>query len=92
MQRKWLGRFVQNASSAFHSATQASRTMVKVQPLDVQIDPKKCMGDWYVQVASPTPLDKNQRNGLEQYTWDEKKQQVCEHAQTHLSLSPFPSG
>ena len=58
--------------------------MVKVQPLDVQIDPKKCMGDWYVQVASPTPLDKNQRNGLEQYTWDEKKQQVCEHAQTHL--------
>ena len=50
--------------------------MVRVRPLDVQIDPMRCMGDWYVQVAIPTPFDKTACNGLEQYVFDEAKQQV----------------
>ena len=30
----------------------------------------------YVQVAVPTPLDRGASNGLEQYVWNEEKQQV----------------
>ena len=30
----------------------------------------------YVQVAIPTPFDKTAHNGLEEYTWNEKKQRV----------------
>jgi lipocalin len=49
---------------------------IKIPPLNVKIDPMKCMGNWYVQVAIPTPFDRNATNGLEEYTWDEKKQRV----------------
>jgi len=48
----------------------------RVLPLAKKIDPLKCMGNWHVQVAVPTPFDKNAYNGLEQYTWNEKKQRV----------------
>ena len=34
------------------------------------------MGDWYVQVAVPTAFDQSAHNGLEQYTWDEKRKRV----------------
>jgi hypothetical protein len=42
-------------------------TMPSVQPLARKIDPVQCMGDWYVQVAIPTPFDTNAYNGIEQY-------------------------
>eukprot|EP00622_Pseudochattonella_farcimen_P007686 FR743730.1.p1 GENE.FR743730.1~~FR743730.1.p1 ORF type:complete len:172 (+),score=23.54 FR743730.1:57-572(+) len=47
-----------------------------VAALSRKIDVLRCMGDWYVQVAIPTAFDQNAHNGLEQYTWDEKKQRV----------------
>jgi apolipoprotein D and lipocalin family protein len=47
-----------------------------IAPLAKRIDPLKCMGDWYVQVAIPTPFDRGAHNGLEQYTWNEQKQRV----------------
>lgn len=50
--------------------------MPKVEPVDKLIDPQRCMGDWYVQIAVPTPFDRGARNGLEQYSWNAKKSQV----------------
>mmetsp|Transcript_14031 Transcript_14031/g.20412 ORF Transcript_14031/g.20412 Transcript_14031/m.20412 type:complete len:231 (+) Transcript_14031:89-781(+) len=52
-----------------------SATMT-VTPTTAKVDCLKCMGDWYVQVAIPTPFDKTAHNGLEEYTWNEKKQRV----------------
>lgn len=49
-----------------------------IKPLEKQIDPKKCMGKWYVQYgifAAPF-LENGAHNGLENYEWDEAKQQV----------------
>ena len=56
----------------------ASRTPEKmpVTPTAATVDVMKCMGDWYVQVAVPTPFDKGAHNGLEQYVWNPRKQQV----------------
>ena len=53
-----------------------NEAMVKVNPLTTEIDPLKCMGDWYVQVAWPTAFDRGASNGLERYVWDDAKQQV----------------
>jgi len=50
--------------------------MASVSPMGRKIDPLRCMGNWYVQVAIPTPFDRGAHNGLEQYEWDEKKQRV----------------
>ena len=47
-----------------------------IAPLDSKIDALKCMGDWHVQVAIPTPFDKQAHNGLEHYEWDEKAKRV----------------
>ena len=41
--------------------------MPVVKALERKIDPVQCMGDWYVQVAIPTPFDRNAYNGIEQY-------------------------
>ena len=49
---------------------------MKIEPLKTKIDPVKCMGNWYVQVAVPTPLDSGASNGLEQYSWDAEKERV----------------
>ena len=51
--------------------------MPPVRPLASRIEPLKCMGSWYVQVAWPTPFDRDATNGLEQYTWNEEKEQVA---------------
>ena len=50
--------------------------MSKVAPLDRKIDPMKLMGNWYVQLAIPTPFDRTAHNGLEQYSWDDAKKRV----------------
>jgi len=47
-----------------------------VTPTTATIDPLKCMGDWYVQVAIPTPFDSAAHNGLEQYEWDDKEKRI----------------
>ena len=53
--------------------------MVKVEPLNRQIDPLKCMGDWYVQRGIPAAnfLEKNAHNAKENYAYDEKTQTVA---------------
>jgi hypothetical protein len=40
--------------------------MPSITPLNLKIDPMKCMGNWFVQVAVPTPFDRNATNGLEE--------------------------
>jgi len=50
--------------------------MTRVSPLARKIEPLKCMGNWFVQVAIPTPFDRGAHNGLEQYSWDEEEQRV----------------
>jgi hypothetical protein len=42
--------------------------MAKVLESSKTIDPLRCMGNWYVQVAVPTPFDKTAHNGLEECT------------------------
>merc|ERR1712039_135403 len=49
---------------------------VSVQPLARDIDPLHCMGNWYVQVAIPTPFDEDAFNGLEQWTWNAELEQI----------------
>ena len=48
-----------------------------IAPLDREVDARKLMGNWYVQIAWPTPLDRKASNGLEQYSWSEELQQVA---------------
>ena len=48
-----------------------------IAPLDRRIDPIALMGDWYVQIAWPTPFDRRASNGLEQYWWSEERQRVA---------------
>mmetsp|Transcript_12913 Transcript_12913/g.27899 ORF Transcript_12913/g.27899 Transcript_12913/m.27899 type:complete len:163 (-) Transcript_12913:937-1425(-) len=52
--------------------------MPKLKPLDVKIDPIRCMGDWYVQRQIPavSAFEKDVHNGKESYTWDELKEKV----------------
>merc|ERR1719163_231029 len=50
--------------------------MLSVTPTSANVDTMKCLGDWYVQVAVPTPFDSTAHNGLEQYTWDDDKKQI----------------
>lgn len=50
--------------------------MPKVAPLAKQIDPLKCMGAWFVQLAVPTAFDKHAHNGVELYEWDSAKSRV----------------
>ena len=49
-----------------------------IAPLDVKIDPVKCMGEWYVQYGIPAApfLENGGHNGLEFYEWNEQKQRV----------------
>lgn len=47
-----------------------------IAPLDRKIDPLSAMGEWYVQVAVPTPFDKTAHNALELYEWDDRRQRV----------------
>lgn len=46
--------------------------------LDSKIDPKRCMGTWYVQYAIPAAafIEKGAHNGTEQYTFDDKQGSV----------------
>eukprot|EP00614_Pseudopedinella_elastica_P002526 CAMPEP_0172597774 /NCGR_PEP_ID=MMETSP1068-20121228/17739_1 /TAXON_ID=35684 /ORGANISM="Pseudopedinella elastica, Strain CCMP716" /LENGTH=170 /DNA_ID=CAMNT_0013397371 /DNA_START=9 /DNA_END=521 /DNA_ORIENTATION=+ len=47
-----------------------------ITPVAKKIDPMKCMGDWFVQIAIPTAFDRNAHNGMERYEWDEKRKRV----------------
>lgn len=51
---------------------------VDCTPVAKTIDPKRCMGSWYVQRQIPAVafLEKGAHNGCEHYEWDEKKQRV----------------
>lgn len=44
-----------------------------LSPLDATIEPRACMGTWYVQRQIPALalLEDGARNGVEQYEWDE---------------------
>lgn len=41
----------------------SAASAMKILPSNVKIDPKKAMGDWFVQVAVPTAFDKGAHNG-----------------------------
>ena len=69
-------RRANNTSTILLLLALTSSVAMKIEPLKTKIDPVKCMGNWYVQVAVPTPLDSGASNGLEQYSWDAEKERV----------------
>jgi len=47
--------------------------IIALTPLGSSVDPKRCMGTWFVQRQIPAlaVLEAGARNGVELYTWDE---------------------
>lgn len=51
----------------------AGESKLPLKPMDGEVDPKACMGTWYVhhQIPALAFLEAGGRNGIEKYTWDE---------------------
>jgi lipocalin len=57
------------------AALRSGALRMELQPLDATIDPRRCMGTWYVQWQVPALafLEAGASDGTELYTWDEAK-------------------
>ena len=55
--------------AAILSSAQAASLL---QATNVNVDPQRCMGTWYVQRAIPAlaALENGAHNGCEEYVWD----------------------
>ena len=63
------GRILSSPRSFVSGSVRRNKSsMAKVLESSKTIDPLRCMGKWYVQVAVPTPFDKTAHNGLEECT------------------------